>query len=155
MMEPAPEPLVGSKMLIVSVLPVLDSCHAGIVRVAPLITPVVELTVPLIEAGVGSFVGAPFFTMNVPDVIFSVVAEVLADADVENTVATVPNDIPLTTHKATTAAADLFSHPPTDEERRVRFPLSPLLEIATSLQNIADSPQLRSAAPRGWMLLPM
>jgi len=52
-MVPDPEPGDDSKSWIVSELPVLDSCHGGIVNVAPVMFPVVEFTCPAIDAGVG------------------------------------------------------------------------------------------------------
>ena len=67
-------------MWMVSVLPVLDSFHEGMVSVPAVMLPVVVLTLPLNVAGVGRAVGVLPWAPKVPDVMVRVVDDVVADA---------------------------------------------------------------------------
>lgn len=78
--DPLPDPFVGSKNWIVSVLPVFDSCHAGIVSVAAVRAPVVEFSEPARDAGVGSAVAEPPWITTVPDVSAKSNCDVAAEA---------------------------------------------------------------------------
>src|ERR1700685_1242750 len=67
-------------MWMVSVLPVLDSFHEGMVSVPAVMLPVVVLTLLLNVAGVGRAVGVLPWAPKVPDVMVRVVDDVVADA---------------------------------------------------------------------------
>ena len=77
---PVAVPEWTSNMWIVSVLPVLDSFHDGMVSVPAVMLPVVVLTLALNVAGVGRAVGVLPWAPKVPDVMVRVTDDVVADA---------------------------------------------------------------------------